>query len=567
MPPVFAQTTTDLELTGTAVSPGIGIGTAYHFTQIDLTTLQERRLPVDNVDAELERIESAHKKSVEQLRVLQAASRDDFADVSDIFQVQIQILSDAGFLSGIRSDVSENKANAEYVIANSIRGLEKKFMAMQTDVFKSKLLDVQDVYHRLLRNILDIEHVRVTPLRNMPAGVVIVAEQLLPSDVALLDLGKIVGIIIETGSTVSHVSIIAKSLGIPALINVPGALSLVRSGTPLIVDGHEGRAIVSPSPATEARYRKKLLAVPQPLVCRPSKTRKCLTKDGIAVRLEANAGSLLEAKEALKAGAEGIGLLRSELFYLSLKKLPTVDEESFYYESIIALCNNKPVTIRLLDTGADKTLPYLAPQREENPYLGVRGVRFLLENPVLLENHLTSILRACARGGNVRILIPFVSLPSEVDAIDQALHRIGKREGVARSRYSLGIMVEVPAAVVSLRSFLDKVDFLSIGTNDLVQYAFAASRENSRLEQYRTGSFRVLLALVKQAMGANEHHRRDVSVCGEVASDPARAPYLVGLGIRALSMHTSAISPVCREIEKKSVHEMEKMARECIERE
>ncbi len=567
MPPFVAQTTTDLELAGTAVSPGIGIGTAYHFTQIDLTTLEEQRLPVDNVDAELERLETAHKKSMEQLRVLQAASRDDFADVSDIFQVQIQILSDAGFLTAIRSDVSASKANAEYVIANSIRGLEKKFLAMQTDVFKSKLLDVQDVYHRLLRNILDIEHVRVTPLRNMPAGVVIVAEQLLPSDVALLDLDKIVGIIVENGSTVSHVSIIAKSLGVPALINVPGALSLVRSGTPLIVDGHEGKVIVSPSPATEARYRKKRSAMPQPLVCRPARTRKCLTKDGIAVRLEANAGSLLEVKEALQSGAEGIGLLRSELFYLSLKKLPSVEEETSYYESIIALCSNKPVTIRLLDTGADKTLPYLAPLREENPSLGVRGVRFLLENPVLLENHLTSILRACARGGNVKILIPFVSLPSEVDAIGQALHRIGKREGVARSRYALGMMVEVPAVVMSMRSFLDKVDFLSIGTNDLIQYAFAASRENSRLEKYRTGSFRVLLALIKQVMEANDRHRREVSVCGEVASDPASAPYLVGLGIRTLSMHTSAIPQVCREIEKKSVHELEKIAQEFIERE
>ena len=549
------------------MSPGIGIGTAYHFTQIDLTMLEERRLPVDNVDSELERLESAHQKSLEQLRVLQATTRDDSADVSNIFQVQVQILSDTGFLSTIRSGISESKANAEYVIANSIRDLEKKFSSMQTEIFRSKVLDVQDVYHRLLRNILDIEHVRVTPLRNMPAGVVIVAEQLLPSDVALLDLGKIVGIIIENGSTVSHVSIIAKSLGIPALINVPGALSLVRSGTPLIVDGHEGRVIVSPSPATEARYRKKLSALPQPLVCRPSKTRKCLTKDGIAVRLEANAGSLLEAKEALQSGAEGIGLLRSELFYLSLKKLPSVDEEASYYESIITLCKDRPVTIRLLDTGADKTLPYLAPQREENPYLGVRGVRFLLENPVLLENHLTSILRACGRGGAVRILIPFVSLPQEVDAISDALHRIGKREGVARSRYSLGIMVEVPATVVSLRLFLDKVDFLSIGTNDLVQYAFAASRENSRLEQYRAGSFRVLLAFIKQVVEANKRHRRDVSVCGEVASDPARVPYLVGLGIRTLSMHTSALKNVCREIEKKTIHEMEKMAGEFIERE
>jgi phosphotransferase system enzyme I (PtsI) len=557
---------TDLEIAGTAVSSGIAIGKAHHFSQIDLKSLEENRLPVEDIESELVRLESALTKSLEQLRGLQTGAREDASvDISDIFQVQIQILSDASFLTSIKHGISEGKANIEYVIANHIRELEKKFLSMKTEVFKSKLLDVQDVYHRLLRNILDIEHVRVTPLRKMPAGVIIVAEQLLPSDIALLDLKKIIGIIIENGSTVSHVSIIAKSLGVPALINVPGIVSLARPGSLLILDCHECKVIVRPSPATEARYQKRLAASPQS-PGRASKTRKCITKDGISVRLEANAGSLLEVKEALHSGAEGIGLLRTELFYLSLNRLPSVEEEMAYYESVFALCKERPVTIRLLDTGADKTLPYLNAPREENPYLGVRGVRFLLQNPAILNNHLTSIVRACERFGTARILVPFVSLPQEVDAIAGALHAIERKEGIHRSKYSLGIMVEVPAVVVSLGSFLDKVDFLSIGTNDLVQYAFAASREDGRLEEYRTGSFGVLLRLIKLVVDANEKHARDITVCGEVASDSSLAPYLIGLGIRTLSMQTSSLQNVCREIEKRSHSELVKMAREELEK-
>ena len=558
--------THDLEVAGTAVSPGIAMGAAYHFTQIDLTSLEENSLPVDDIASELLRLETALQKSLEQLRGLQADNReDDRKDIADIFKVQIQILSDVSFLSSIKRGISEGKSNIEYVIANHIRELEKKFKVMETEIFKSKLLDVQDVYHRLLRNILDIEHVRVTPFKKMPAGVILVAEQLLPSDIALVDLKKITGIVIENGSTVSHVSIIAKSLGVPALINVPGVLTLARPESPLILDGYDGKLIIRPSPQTASRYQKKLSISPD-ASARARRAVHCATKDGVDVRLEANASSLAEVREALKAGAEGIGLLRTELFYLSLSRLPTVEEEARYYREILSLCKEKPLTIRLLDTGADKTLPYLATPREENPYLGVRGIRFLLQHPDLLNNHLTSILRACKDGGVVRILVPFVSLPQEVDALLDILRFLGKKEGVGRSRYSFGIMVEVPAVVMSLGSFLDKVDFLSIGTNDLVQYAFAASRENSRLEEYRAGSFPVLLRLIKYVVDANAASRREITVCGEVASDPSLAPFLVGLGIRTLSMQPGSLQNVCREIEKKSCGELEKMAREYLEK-
>jgi phosphotransferase system enzyme I (PtsI) len=556
----------DLVIQGTTVSTGIAVGTVFPFTQIDLTTLGENRLPVDDSSSELKRLENALSKSLDQLRSLRTSSADlRDKDIASIFHVQSQILSDGAFLAHIKKSVTESRSNLEYVIANHIRDIEKQFLAMENELFKSRLLDVQDVYHRLLRNILDIEHVRVAPFRNMPPGVILVAEQLLPSDIALFDLKKISGIAIESGSTVSHVSIIAKSLGIPSLINVPGLVSLARPGSTVILDGYENKVILKPSPSIKAMYEKMLTPSPKPSV-RGRRMKTCSTKDGVVVRIEANASSLAEVREAFSMGAEGIGLLRTELFYLSLNRLPTVEEETRYYESILSLCREKPLTIRLLDTGADKTLPYLATPREENPYLGVRGVRFLLNHPDILSNHLTCIVRACKDRGSVRILVPFVSLPQEVDSIAETLKKICKKEGVGRDSLSLGIMVEVPAAVVSLSSFLDKVDFLSIGTNDLVQYAFAASRENSRLEQYRAGSFPVLLRLIKYVVDASEGSHKDITVCGEVASDPALAPYLVGIGIRTLSMQPSALPGVCREIEKKSSRELAEMAKEYLEK-
>jgi phosphoenolpyruvate-protein phosphotransferase len=557
--------TNDIEIPGTSVSPGIAIGTAHHFTQIDLKSLEENRLPVDNTASEFGRLENALAISKEQLRGLQLSfleGRDK--DIIAIFGIQSQILSDASFLAHIKKSLSESKSNVEYVIANHIRELENKFKVMETEVLKSKILDVQDVYHRLLRNILDIEHVRIAPFRNMPSGAVLVAQQLLPSDMALLDLKKISGIIIENGSTVSHVSIIAKSLGVPTLINVSGILSLARSGFLLILDGYENKVVIKPTPSTVAAYEKKRAAPIGPHTV-GRKAKQCSTKDGVTVRLEANAGSMSEVKEALSAGAQGIGLLRTELFYMSLPRLPTVEEETEYYRSILSQCKDKPLTIRLLDTGADKTLPYLSSTCEENPYLGVRGIRFLLHHPDILDNHLTSILRACDCG-HIRILVPFVSLPREVDTVLHLLQKIGKKEGVNRSRYSFGIMVEVPAVVVALRSFIDKVDFLSIGTNDLVQYVFAASRENSDLEEYRAASFQVLLKLINYVVDANKPHQKELTVCGEVASDPALAPYLIGLGIRTLSMQITSLPGVCREIEKRSLGELTAMVKEYLEK-
>jgi phosphotransferase system enzyme I (PtsI) len=550
----------EIVLHGISASPGIAVGKAYHFAQIDLKSLEESRIPVDDVDVEIGRFNDAVRKSIEQLTGLQESSaNEDMKDIAAILQVHIQLLSDADFLKTVPGLISRNRSNTEYILAHQIRDLEKRFALLDNEIAREKLLDVQDVYFRLLRNVLDIEHVRATPLRRMPPSVILVAERLLPSDIALLDLKKVIGIVIENGSTVSHVAIIARALGIPFVINARGVASLSHNGAPIILDACEGDLILRPPPDTIARYEKRA----QKECAAPRKSRStsvhCFTKDGAKVRLEANAGSVPEVREALETGAEGIGLLRSELFYMSREAVPSIDEETAFYESIMALCGQRPLTIRLLDIGADKTLPYLNMVREENPHLGVRGIRFLLRNPALMHSHLTSIVRAC-RMRPAKILIPFVSITREVEETRRMILDICKKEGVAPAACSTGMMVEVPSTALMIPDFLHAVDFLSIGTNDLVQHTFAACRENSGLDEFRAASFPLLLRLIKSVADAALTSGKEVTVCGEIAADPVSATCLVGAGVRVLSMQASAIQAVCRAVVKHSQSELVKAA-------
>jgi phosphoenolpyruvate-protein phosphotransferase len=545
----------EIILRGISASPGIAVGKAYHFAQIDLKALEENKMPVEDVKSETARFRNAVDKSIEQLRGLKESSKNEgLREITAIFQVHILLLSDADFLKTVPALISQTKLNTEYILANQIRDLEKRFATLGSEIARAKVLDVQDVYFRLLRNVLDIEHVRALPLRRMPSAVILVAEGLLPSDIALLDLKKIIGIAIENGSTVSHVSIIARALSIPFVINARGVASLSHHGSVLVLDACDGNLVLRPQPDTVARYEKRAQKECSLRQASRHATLQCFTKDGIKIRLEANAGSAPEVRESLESGAEGIGLLRSELFYLSREALPSIDEETAFYESIMALCGQRPLTVRLLDIGADKTLPYLNTVCEENPHLGVRGIRFLLRHPALFRNHLTSVVRACRTRG-ARILLPFVSVPREVAETRRIIIDICKKEGVDPESCPVGIMLEIPAAVLSLTDFIAMVDFLSIGTNDLVQYIFAACRENSSLDEYRAASFPLLLKLVKSVIEAAAMARKEVTVCGEIAADPVAAACLVGAGVRVLSMNASAVRMVGQELSKKSIQE------------
>lgn len=552
------------ELYGESISPGVAIEKALLFKQITLDALEMNSFPVDDPAMEIKRLEIAINKSREQLKQIsdQLEKEKHGTDISLIFNVQLQLLEDKAFLQELKKLARAQRMNIEHVIASQMRVLETRFSSIHDEIIRTKFLDIQDAYHRILRNLLDIEHVRTNPMQRIEEPVIFVSERLVPSDVALLDFKKIRGIIIEEGSRVSHVAVISKSLGIPAIINVPGASSLVRSGEPLIVDGYTGRAIVHPAESEVSAYREKREHFLSSKIIK-QKTGYCETKDGRRIKLEANIGTVKEAEEAMAYGAEGIGLLRSELFYISCAHLPSVQEEIDFYRKIIAITKRRPITIRLLDLGADKTLPFVSTFTEENPQLGNRGIRYLFHHPDLLNNHLMSVLSVC-RLATVKVALPFVAT---LEDLKKAIYHI--QSGCRKLRLnfealSIGIMAEIPSVALSVKSFLSRVSFINIGTNDLVQYIFAASREDGYLEEYRQCTHPAIIRLIRKIIITSTCSGKEVSICGEMASDPRMAALLVGAGASAFSMQPSSIPAVRQIISEHNFSDLQKIAGKAV---
>lgn len=551
------------EFPGIPISPGIAIGPVFCFKQIDLEATQKFKFPVENMSLEMNRFKAAIQKSRDQLNLLQKnVETTGKKEVAQIFEAQSFLLQDDFFLEKIKSTILEHENNAEYVLAHEIEALNRTFVSMKNEILKTKSLDIQDVYYRLLRNLLEIDHVRLSSIRQIKEPIILVAEKLLPSDLTLLDKEKLLGIVMEEGSSVSHVAIISKSLGIPSLTQVLGIGSMARSNSLMIVDAFEGKAILHPSKEQLAVYKQKQEKSVHPSLPQP-KRQKCQTQDGIRIKLEANVGSLQDVKEGFQNGAEGIGLLRSELFYMSQSKVPSLQEEYDFYKKVLKMSKGRPVTIRLLDVGADKSPATLNIPNEESPQLGTKGIRYLLNNTDLFLKHLRSILRA-GQISTIKILLPFVSLPLEVDQVHKILNSLCEEEGLDRGNFKLGMMIEIPSVLFSLSSFIEKIDFFSIGTNDLVQYLFAASRENGKLEEYRKASLPILLGIIEHIISLSAKNDKEVTVCGELASNPILASLLVGAGVKCLSVQPNAIPLIRNEIIGKSLEELKSLSKEFI---
>jgi len=553
------------KLSGESVSPGAAAAGALLFTPVALDALEINSFPVTDIPGELERFHTALQKSRSQLReIYLRLNGKKGADVQYIFKIQLQLLEDASLLTELKHELLSRRLNIEHIIARYMRILQTRFASIDDELLRSKFFDIQDVCHRILRNLLDIEHIRNYHTQQIEKEVIFVAEKLLPSDLALLDLKKIKGIIIEEESCFSHVAVMLKSLGIPAVINTSGAASLIHNGDNILLDAYSGTVIIWPDDKEiKASVEKRELSLSNTAIIMPRKAKLCVTADGRRIHLEANIGSLKEAQEALHYGAEGIGLLRSELYYMSLGRQPSIEEESGFYLDIADTLKRKPLTIRLLDLGADKSPPFLKFYEEENPQLGIRGVRYLLANPELLHSHLCAIASIC-KLHHVRILLPFVSLSEDLHNTLEFIYNVCKEQNVNKNRLRIGIMVEIPSAALNMRSFLSKISFASIGTNDLTQYLFAASREETGLKKYRQTTHPIMLRLIKKISHGAQRCKKKLSVCGEAASNPLTAALLIGCGITTLSMHPGAIPAVRETVCRLSFTGMRRLLRKAL---
>lgn len=542
-------------LHGLGVAPGIAIGPAY-LRESGQLSVAEYKVPRARLGDEQARLDVALAKAARQLQKLRAKAEAVHGAAAEelgfLLEAHLQMLQSRRLTDGVRRRIAEESRNAESAVAAEIAAIEEGFAAISDPYLASRGVEVREVGRRILRNLADRPFVAYS---DVPEGAVIVAEEVTPADTALMDPRQVGGFASVLGGAEGHTAIMARSLGIPAVLGIAELLSTVRDGTPLILDGDGGRLVIDPTAATLAHYRRLQTA--------QRRERRELerlagvaaaTQDGQRVQLLANVELPRDLEPALAAGAEGIGLLRSEFLFMNRADLPSEDEQAAVLTQIVEGMGGRPVTVRTLDVGGEKlasALGHLHPEGP-NPALGLRAIRLSLREPALLEAQLAAILRAAARGP-VRILLPMISAPEEMRLVRAALERVHqrlkrRRVAVPATLPPLGAMIEVPGAALAADALAQVADFFAIGTNDLTMYTLAIDRGEERVAQLYNPLHPAVLRLVQFTTEAALRARLPISVCGEMAGDPRYTALFLGLGIRELSMSAQSLARVKRAV-------------------
>ena len=447
-----------------------------------------------------------------------------------ILQAQALMLDDPALLDGA-SSLIRNGRPADAAVGETMAPFAEMLRASDDEVFKARAADVEDVVEQVRRALHGVSDMPPPPAK--PS--IVVARDLAPSQTAGLDRTLVVGFATEQGTATAHTAILARALGLPAVVGIAGLVDAIADGQPILLDGDRGTLVIDP-PAEAVAH----VAGPIRLV---ADAEPALTRDGRRIEVGCNAANLEDAQRAAAAGADGIGLLRSEFLFLGSERLPTEAQQVAMLEQVIAAMAPRPVILRTLDVGADKPLPALPQPAEANPALGVRGLRLqLLRRPELLMDQLRAALRIATRHP-IRLMFPMVSTIDEVRQAKLLLEK-ARRELNASPRMEVGIMVEVPSAAVTADALAKEVDFFSLGTNDLTQYLFAADRLNPDLAALADSLHPALLRLIDQVVRSAHRERRWVGVCGEMASDLEAVPLLIGLGVDELSVHPPMVARI-----------------------
>lgn len=467
-----------------------------------------------------------------------------------ILEAQALMLDDPALVDGALALIVQGTP-ADAAVAETMAPFAAMLRASADPVFQARAADVDDVVEQVRRALHGLSD--SPPLPSQPS--ILVARDLAPSQTAGLDRALVVGFATEQGTATAHTAILARALGLPAVVGIPGLVDAVADGQPLLLDGDQGTLVVDPAPEAIAHVGgPAALAVD----AEPASTR-----DGRRVEVGSNAANLEDARRAAAAGADGIGLLRSEFLFLGSDRLPTEDEQVAMLEAVAGAMGTRPVILRTLDVGADKPLPALPQPAEANPALGVRGLRLqILRRPDLLAEQLRAALRVAAKHP-LRLMFPMVSTVDEVRQAKAILAEAARDVSSAAGngpRLQVGIMIEVPAAAIGADLLAREVDFFSLGTNDLTQYVFAADRTNPELGPLADSLHPALLRLIDQVVKAAHRRRRWVGVCGEMASDPWAVALLVGLGVDELSVHPPMVARIKAIVRQLSAAECAKVA-------
>lgn len=525
---------------GIPASVGVALAKAYILDAPDLSFEKEI---VEHPESEINRLNIALNTSITELEVIQNHTKETIDDShADIFSAHILMLKDPEFIGSIKNDITNNQNNAETAFTKTATSFIEMFEQMDNAYMRERAADIKDVTDRVLAHLLGV------PLPNpalIDEEVILIAEDLTPSDTAQLDRTFIKGFATSKGGRTSHSAIMARSLEIPAVVGASEIISSIDHGDIVIVDGNDGHVIANPTDEQVAKSIEKQQAFEaekaswKSLVDKPS-----ISKDGHQVEIAANIGSPEDIDRVIAHGGDGVGLYRTEFLYMGKNKLPSEDEQFEAYKAVLEKMEGKPVVVRTLDIGGDKNIPYLQLPEEMNPFLGQRAIRYCLANEDIFRPQLRALLRA-SNYGNLKIMFPMIATLEEfrqAKAIFEEEKESLLGAGIQVSTtIEVGIMVEIPSTAILAHQFAKEVDFFSIGTNDLIQYTMAADRMNEHVSYLYQPYHPAILQLIKHVIDASHAEGKWTGMCGEMAGDERALPLLLGLGLDEFSMSATSI--------------------------
>lgn len=550
-------------INGIAASNGIAIAKAYHLAVPDLSF---DKTTVANAEEEISRLDAALEISKKELEKIRENARVSLGDEhAEIFSAHLLVLADPELINPVKDNIRNNNINAEAALDETATMFIDMFRSMDNEYMKERASDIQDVTKRVMAHLLQVSFPDPALIDE---EVIIIAEDLTPSDTAQLNKQFVKGFTTDIGGRTSHSAIMARSLEIPAVVGTKSITSSAANEVMIIVDGIEGTVIIDPTEDELATYKAKQEAFEQQKQeWAKLKNEPTITTDGVHVELVANIGTPEDVTGVQNNGGEGVGLYRTEFLYMGKSELPSEDEQFESYKAVLENMGDKPVVVRTLDIGGDKELSYLQLPKEMNPFLGYRAIRLCLERDDIFRVQLRALLRASVYG-NLKIMFPMIATLEEFRQAKAILLEEKEKlvaDGVAVSdSIEIGIMVEIPSTAVAAKQFAKEVDFFSVGTNDLIQYTMAADRMNERVSYLYQPYHPAILNLVHNVIEAAHAEGKWAGMCGEMAGDAIAIPLLLGLGLDEFSMSATSILPARTQITKLSKADMQELSQEAL---
>lgn len=551
-----------LNLKGLGVSEGIAISKSFIYKKTEIIIEKKN---ISNTDEEIKRFEKSVDISKKQLDELYEKTKKDIGeDEAEIFSAHKMFLNDPEFISNIKEQINTG-INSEFAIKTVRDILIQNFSLIDDEYIKERIVDIQDVSDRMLRNLLGIKDPN---LSNISEDCIIIAYDLTPSDTASMNKDKVKGFVTQVGGKTSHTSIIAKTMGIPAVVGIDSIFEKIDDNVEIIVDGDSGDVFVNPDDRTISEYSlilKDFLREKEEL--KKYINKKTITKDGESFKVFANIANHKDVEFVLENDAEGVGLFRTEFIYMDRNSLPEEDEQFKIYKKVLESMQNKPVIIRTLDIGGDKEVNYLNLPKEMNPFMGYRAIRICLDRKDIFKTQLRALLRASIYG-KLEIMFPMISSVEELFEAKKVLEEVKNELKDEQIKFSedikVGMMIEVPSAAILSDIFAKHVDFFSIGTNDLIQYFTAVDRTNDKVQSlydpYNPAIIRILNTIISNA------HKNNISVgmCGELASDPSFTRLLCGFGLNEFSVNPASVLKTRKNICESNNSENIKLAKDIL---